>query len=134
MSGKMVMAAAGLILTSATILAPAAEARAFGRSASVQGSGGHGFTRYRNVDRRPGSTSVSRDFQTNSGAGMPTTRSANWSNGSYSGGATHTLNNGDTFGRSTTVTNNGNGTATYSTTHTGIDGQSTTVSGTVGHN
>lgn len=134
MSSKTMTAAAALFVASATVMAPAAEARMFSRSVSVQGSGGHGFMRSRSVDRQPGSTSVSRDFQTNSGAGMATTRSANWGNGSYSGGATHTLNNGDTFGRSTTVTNNGNGTASYSTTHTGIDGRSTTVSGTVGHN
>ncbi len=128
---KTMIVAAGLVLLSAMMLAPAAEARVFGRSVTVQGAGGHGYFRSRSVNRAPGSASVTRDFQTNSGRGMVTNRNANWGNGSYSGGATHTLNNGDTFGRSTTATSNGDGTANYTTTHTGINGQTTTVSGTV---
>lgn len=130
---KTMIAAAAMLLASTTLLAPAAQARFFGRAVSVQGAGGHGFFRSRTVNRQPGHTAVTRDFQTNSGRGMVTSRDANWGNGSYTGGATHTLNNGDTFGRSTSITNNGNGTANYTTTHTGINGQTTTLSGTISH-
>ena len=130
MSKTMIVAAA-LALASTMALTPAAEARVFGRAVMVQVAGGHGYFRSRTVNRTPGSTAVTRDFQSNSGRGMATSRTANWGNGSYSGGATHTLNNGDSFGRSTTATSNGDGTANYTTTHTGINGQTTTVSGTV---
>jgi len=127
------MIAAGVLAISATMMAPAAEARFFGRAVSVQGWGGHGYFRSRSVNRVPGSTAVHRNFQTNSGAGMNTNRTASWGNGSYTGGATHTFNNGESFGRSTTITNNGNGTANYTTVHTGVNGQTTTLSGTISH-
>lgn len=129
MSKKSIVAITGLLLASTTFLVVAAEAR----SLSVQGSAGRGFVASGSASRQPGSTSVTRGIQTNSGAGVSTNRNASWGNGSYSGGATHTLNNGDSFGRSTSVTDNGDGTANYSTTHTGVSGQSTTVSGTVSH-
>lgn len=104
-----------------------------GHVTRVEGPLGRGYVHSRSVSRAPGSVSVNRDTQTNRGYGMATSRQANWGNGSYNGSATHTLNNGETFGRTTSLTRNGDGTATYSATHTGVDGQSRTVTGTVGN-
>jgi hypothetical protein len=115
----------------AGIAAIPAEAQRRGGSISVQGSGGRGGTLSRSVNRQPGSSTVTRGIQTNSGAGGTTTRGGSWANGTYSGGATHTTNSGKTWGRSTTATANGNGTGSYSSTATGPNGKTGTVSGTV---
>lgn len=108
-----------------------AEARFHGRAVSVQGPGGRGYVAARSIDREPGSVSVHRGIQTNSGRGISSDRSASFADGTYTGGATHTLNNGASFGRSTTATANDDGTASFSTTRNRIDGSSATVSGTV---
>jgi hypothetical protein len=63
---------------------------------------------------------------------MVSNRQANWGDGIYNGGATHTLNNGDSFGRATSVTRNGDGTASYTATHTAVNGSTTTRTGTLG--
>ena len=115
----------------ASLAAVPAEARHRAGSISIQGSGGRGGTLSRSVHRQPGSTSVSRGIQTNSGRGATTTRGGSWANGTYSGGATHTTNNGTTWGRSTSVTANGNGTGSFSSTATGPRGRNGSVSGTV---
>jgi hypothetical protein len=115
----------------ASLAAVPAEAQRRGGSISVQGSGGHGGTASRSVNRQSGSTSVSRGVQTNSGMGASTTRGGSWANGTYSGGATHTTNNGTTWGRSTTASANGNGSGSFSSTATGPNGRTGTVSGTV---
>ncbi len=122
--------AAAAVATIALAAMPA-EARFHGRTVSVQGPRGRGYVASRSVERTPGSVSVNRSLQTNSGRGITGTRSASVADGTYSGGATHTLNNGESFGRSTSITNNGDGTASYSATRNRIDGTSTTVSGTV---
>ncbi|WP_375248518.1 hypothetical protein [Sphingomonas sp.] len=123
------IASATIAATLATIPADAQQRR--GGSVSVQGSAGHGGTVSRSVNRQPGSSSVTRGIQTNSGRGATTTRGGSWSNGSYTGGTTHTTNSGATFGRTTTATANGDGSGSASTTLTGPNGQSRTVSGTV---
>ncbi|MBN8815224.1 MAG: hypothetical protein J0J06_07230 [Sphingomonas sp.] len=115
----------------AGIAAIPAEAQRRGGSISVQGSAGRGGTLSRSVNRQPGSSTVTRGIQTNSGRGATTTRGGSWANGTYSGGKTTTLNNGTAFGRSTTATANGNGSGSFSSTVTGPGGQSGTVSGTV---
>jgi hypothetical protein len=129
---KSIAVAAGAALAISFASAPA-EAGFHGHVVHVQGWGGRGYTSSRSVSRAPSSVSANRSFQANSGRGITSSRNANWGDGSYSGGGTHTLNNGDTFGRTTTATRNGDGSASYSTTRTGIDGQSTIVSGTVSH-
>lgn len=115
----------------ASLAAVPAEAQPRGGSISIQGSGGRGGTLSRSVNRQPGSTSVSRGIQTNSGRGSTTTRGGSWANGTYSGGATHTTNNGRTWGRSTSATANGNRTGNFSSTATGPNGRTGSVSGIV---
>ena len=115
----------------ASLAAVPAEAQRRGGAISIQGSGGRGGTLSRSVDRQPGSTSVTRGIQTNSGMGATTTRGGSWANGTYSGGTTHTTNNGTTWGRSTTAAANGDGTGSFSSTATGPNGRTGTVSGTV---
>jgi hypothetical protein len=117
-----------------TLAALPAEAGMRGRTVSVQGSGGRGYVASRSIARQQGSVSASRSLQTNSGRGIASARSANWGDGNYSGGATHVTNNGTSFGRSTNITKNGDGTASYSATRNRIDGSSATVSGTVNRN
>jgi hypothetical protein len=118
-------AVAGLALAAA---APA-EAAQRGRTVSVQGAGGRGYVAQRSISRAPGAVAASRGLQTNSGAGAATTRGAAWADGSYTGGATHTLNNGVTFGRSVTATRNDDGSASYSATRTRPSGVTASVSG-----
>ncbi|MFA5970076.1 MAG: hypothetical protein WC816_12650 [Sphingomonas sp.] len=130
MKKNIIATVAGLALATMIAASPA-DAQRRGGSISVQGSGGHGGTASRSVNRQPGSSSVTRGIQTNSGKGATTTRGGSYSNGTYTGGATHTLNNGQTFGRSTTATANGDGSATISSTATGPNGQSGSVSATV---
>lgn len=126
-----------------------------GRSAA-----GHGFAQWRSASRQPGSATVRRGLQTsdgrgyrhersrdhgsghysadrstqfNNGRGAATSRDANWGDGSFNGSRTTSLNNGNSFGRTTSATNNGDGTANYSSTLTGPQGATRTVSGTVPH-
>src|SRR3954447_7810429 len=100
-----------------------------GHFTRVEGRFGRGYVHGRSVARAPGSVSVNRGTQTNGGYGIATDRNASWGGGTYAGNTTHTLNNGDTFGRSTSVTRNGDGSASYKTTRTAVDGHTTTVSG-----
>jgi len=125
---------ATLLVAGATLAASfaALPAAAQTHSGSVTAQGPYrGGTAARSVSRQPGSTAVTRGVQTNAGYGATTTRGGSWANGAYSGGATHTTNSGKTFGRSTSATANGDGTASYSSTVTGPNGQGATVSGTV---
>lgn len=145
----------------ATTLPVPALARSHGHVVSVQGAHGRGYTRQRMVTRQPGSASFDRSVQTNSGRGYTTSRDRNygpghfdssrslqtndgrgvtasrdaqWGNGSYNGSRQIATNDGRTASRVTTATNNGDGTASYSTTLTGPNGQSRTVSGTASRN
>jgi hypothetical protein len=131
MNLKLIALAAAGVTLGTTFAAAPAEARWHGSFVGREGPGGRGYFRTRSVNREPGSVSVNRNFQTNSGRGMTSNRSASWGNGTYNGGATHTLNNGESFGRSTSVTRNGDGTASYTTTHTAIDGDTRTRTGTI---
>jgi hypothetical protein len=97
----------------------------------LQTGDGHGYRHSRSRDYGPGHYSADRSTQFNNGRGATTARDANWGDGSFSGSRSTTLNNGDSFGRTTSATNNGDGTASYSTTVTGPQGGSRTVSGTV---
>ncbi len=116
----------------ASLAAVPAEAQRRGGSLSIQGSGGRGGTLSRSVNREPGSSTVTRGFQTNSGVGVTTTRGGSWANGTYSGGATHTTNNGTSWGRSTTATSNPNGGGNFTSTVTGPNGGGATITGSTG--
>lgn len=128
MTKFLTAATLGLVLagTIATAAAPQADARTRGRYVSVQGSGGHGYRHARSISRQPGAVSAHRNTQFNNGRGMVSDRNSSWGNGSYQGGATHTTNNGTTFGRSTSVVNNGDGSYTGSVTRTRPDGSTGT--------
>lgn len=92
---------------------------------------GHGYRHSRSREYGPGRYSADRSTQFNNGRGAATSRDANWGDGAFDGSRTTTLNNGNSFGRMTSATDNGDGTASYSTTLTGPRGGSRTVSGTV---
>ncbi|PZU09837.1 hypothetical protein [Sphingomonas sp.] len=122
----------GLVLAAA--IGGAADAQRFRASSrSVQGAYGRGYTASRTAERGGGTASVTSGVQTNGGYGVANSRGHSVSDGTYTGGATHTTNNGTTWGRTTTATANGNGTGSYATTFTGPAGGSTTVSGNVSH-
>jgi hypothetical protein len=125
----MTLTALGAALVIGTV--PAEAQRTRGHSVSIQGSNGRGAIQSRSIARQPGAASATRSIQTNGGRGATTTRDASWSDGTYSSNRATTTNSGKTFGRSTTATNNGDGTASFSSTGTGPNGQSSTVSGTV---
>jgi hypothetical protein len=128
----MQRAIAFIAAAAALAAAVPAEARSHGHVRSVQGPFGHGYVQSRSVARQPGSASVTRSLQTNSGRGYVSNRSRSSADGVYTGGRTTELNNGKSFGRSTTATANGDGTADYTTTFTGPNGGSASRSGTVG--
>lgn len=97
----------------------------------LQTSNGRGYRHERSRDYGPGHYSADRSTQFNNGRGATTARDANWGDGNFNGSRTTTLNNGNSFGRTTSATNNGDGTASYSSTVTGPQGATRTVSGTV---
>ena len=97
----------------------------------LQTSNGRGYRASRETNYGPGHVDSTRSVQTNSGHGYTTDREANWGDGQYAGSKETTLNNGKSFGRETTATANGNGSADYSTTFTDPEGNSKTVTGTV---
>ena len=146
--------AAGMVVATA----PADAQVRRGHVAIGRGAGGNGFAQWRSAAREPGSATVRRGLETstgrgyrhersrdygpghysadrstqfNNGRGAATARDANWGDGSFNGSRTTTLNNGNSFGRTTSATNNGDGTANYSTTVTGPKGGTRTVNGTV---
>jgi hypothetical protein len=147
-------ALAGLAVTAA----PADAQIHRGHVVSVQGARGHGFTQWRSASRQRGSSTISRGLQTNSGRGyeasrsrqygpghyssdrsvqanngrgVTNTRDATWGDGAYNGTHTIATNDGRTRDRTTSAVNNGDGTASYSSTLTRANGSSRTVSGTV---
>ncbi|CAN5143210.1 hypothetical protein BH10PSE13_BH10PSE13_22120 [soil metagenome] len=147
---------AGLVATAVPVPADAQMRR--GHSVSVQGARGHGYTQWRSASRQRGSATISRGLQTNSGGGYEASRSRNygpgdyssdrsvqanngrgvtnsrdasWGDGAYNGSRTIAANDGRTRDRTTSATNNGDGTVSYNSTLTRADGGSRSVSGTV---
>jgi|GEM_PF-2214342 len=92
-----------------------------GRFLSVQGQRA-GFSAGRTVNRMPGSTTVHRGVQTDSGRGFETTRQTNYGDGSRANTVTRTYNNGETATRTGTAARNPDGSVTREMTHTGVDG------------
>jgi hypothetical protein len=127
------LAALSLLLGAAGVCAPAS-ARSHGHVLTAQGAGGRTLVKSRTVERQPGAAHVERSRQGSGGHGATTVRDAQWGDGSFTGGSQTVLNNGKSFGRTTSATANGDGSATYSTTVTGPEGQSRTVTGTAKRN
>lgn len=155
---KAILSLAALSAGLAATVAPADAQVRRGHVVSVQGARGHGFTQWRSASRQRGSATISRGVQTNNGRGYQASRSRNygpgyyssdrsvqanngrgvtnsrdasWGNGAYNGSHTIAANDGRTRNRTTSATNNGDGTASYNSTITRTDGSSRTVSGTV---
>lgn len=133
MFSRTLIATAGLAALMAVAAVAPAQAAGHSRSTSVQGSGGHGYTSSAAVSRVPGATASTRSVQTNAGYGGSSSRTATYGNGAYQGSGGVTLNNGMSTSHNASVQSNGDGTAAYSASRTGLNGQSTTVSGTVSH-
>ncbi|MBA4794908.1 MAG: hypothetical protein H2041_14700 [Phenylobacterium sp.] len=128
---NLALAAGAWAALSTLIVALPAEAGAWGRTVNVQGPNGRGYVQSQNVSRQAGAVSASRSTQTNYGYGSAHARGATWGGGVYQGGASHSYNSGAYAGRSTTVVDNGDGTASYDYSRTGFNGQTTTASGTI---
>jgi hypothetical protein len=107
-------------LIALAVLTPAQAAH--GRFVSVQGWRGHGYTAGRFVDRSPGSTTVTRGVQTNSGRGFLTQRQTTYGDGSVTNTMTRTYNNGETATRTGTITRNADGSVSETRSHTGVNG------------
>jgi hypothetical protein len=131
----MLKSISGLTALSLTLIATAlpatAEARTRGFSGTVHGTNGGSAAVEHHVDRQRGSRDAVTSVQGSNGHGYETTRSAQWGDGQYQGSKETTLNNGKSFGRETSATANGNGSADFSSTFTGPEGKSRTVTGTV---
>jgi len=117
-----------------TVLPAPVMARERGRSVSVQGAHGHGYSRSRDIQRQPGQVSAHRSLQTNGGRGYQASRNAQWGNGNYNGARQIATNDGRSASRMTSATNNGDGTASYASTLTGPNGGTRTISGTAVRN
>ncbi|MEG3148719.1 hypothetical protein U1769_02385 [Sphingomonas sp. ZT3P38] len=155
---KPMLGFAALAVALGAASATPAEARSRGHVLSIQGAHGRGLVQTRSVNRQRGAASVNRSLQTNGGRGYQasrsrdygpghyasdrsvhtndgrgydTARTASWGNGSYSGGRTTTTGDGRTTGRSTSAIDNGDGTASYNSTVTRLNGNTRTVSGTI---
>lgn len=115
----------------ATALPATAEARTRGFSGTFQGPKGGSANVDHRVERQRGSRDATTSVQGSNGHGYETVRSAQWGNGQYQGSKETTLNNGKSFGRETNATATGNGSADVTTTFTGPEGNSRTVTGTV---
>lgn len=122
--------AASLSALIAGMAVSAADAQTRGHRVSVQGPNGRGFTQSTQVVRGANSVSATRSAQNNAGMGVESSRNATWDDGAYNGSASRTFNNGMTSSRQTSVTDNGDGTVTVNGSHTGVNGQTGTVSGT----
>ncbi|MDP1619301.1 hypothetical protein [Phenylobacterium sp.] len=112
------------------LVALPAEAGQHGRTRTVQGPFGAGYVQARQVSRQPGAISVQQSVQTHAGYGAAHSRNASWSDGVYQGGASHSFNNGASAGRSTTLQDNGDGSISYARARTGLQGQTSTATGT----
>lgn len=155
---KVVLSLAALTAGLVATAVPAEAQVRRGHTASVQGARGHGYTQWRSASRQRGSATISRGLQTNNGRGyeasrsrnygpghyssnrsvqanngrgMTNSRDASWGDGTYNGSHTIAANDGRTRNRTTSATNNGDGTASYSSTLSRANGSSHTVSGTV---
>jgi hypothetical protein len=115
----------------ATALPAAAEARTRGFSGTFHGANGGSAVVQHSVDRQRGSRDATTSVQGANGHGYQTDRSAQWGDGQYQGSKETTLNNGKSFGRETSASANGNGSADFSSTFTGPEGKTKTVTGTV---
>jgi len=100
------------------------------RFVSAQGWRG-GFVAGRTVNRVPGSTTVHRGIQTDSGRGVETTRQTTYGDGSRSNTVTRTFNNGETATRTGTLIHNPDGSVSRDVTHTGVDGNTQSGWGTI---
>ncbi|MDO8411107.1 MAG: hypothetical protein Q7S93_13720 [Phenylobacterium sp.] len=115
----------------ALLVALPAEAGQHGRTRAVQAPSGAGYVQSRQVSRQPGAVGVQQSVQTHGGYGAAHSRNASWADGVYQGGASRTFNNGASASRSTTVQDNGHGSISYARARTGLQGQTSTVTGTV---
>jgi hypothetical protein len=98
---------------------------------TIQTRRGYGASSSKDASWGPGHYSRDVSRQTNSGRGYTSSRDANWGDGSYQGGRSVTTNNGTSFGRSTSVTGNGDGTASYDYNRTRADGTTVSRSDTI---
>jgi hypothetical protein len=121
--------AIGLVAVAAS---PAAGQRSYGFSHGAHGPNGRGYTHSLNGSYGGGAGSSTHSVQTDRGYGATANRSHSVSDGTFNGSTSKSLNNGTNWGRSTTATANGDGTASYQRTYTGPGGETATRSGTVG--
>lgn len=155
---KMILSLTALAAGLAASAVPAEAQVRREHTVSVQGARGHGYTQWRSASRQRGSATIShglqttngrgyeasrsraygpgyyaRDhsFQANDGRGVTNARDASWGNGAYTGSHTIAANDGRIRDRTTSAIDNGDGTASYSSTLTRANGSSRSVSGTV---
>ena len=77
-----------------------------------------------------GNYQANRTVQGPWGSGLHTSRSGSCSSGTCAGSSTTTFNDGKTIDRSYSATRNTDGSVSYDKTRTGVNGQTSTVSGT----
>ena len=104
----------------------------YSHSRNVQGPNGRGLHSSYNASRGGGQAAMSRNVQTNDGRGFSSQRGYQAQDGQFHGYTSHVTNDGKSWGRSTSATANGDGTATYHRNMTGPNGGSASWSGTIG--
>lgn len=131
MSRRHLFAALALAAAAGSVLTAPAQAATHGRFAVGRGPLGGGYFHSRQVTRHPGSTSVSRNTQGWGGRGVHSTRNASWGNGSYTGSASHSFNNGASTSRDLSLHRNSDGSASYDYSRTRLNGDTVSRSGTI---
>jgi hypothetical protein len=124
-------AALAVIAMAGTLSVAEARSRSFHHS--VQGPNGRGYQHSYHMVRGGGEGTLNHNVQTNGGRGLTSQRSYRAQDGQFNGQTSHVTNGGKSWGRSTSATANGDGTANYDRTLTSPGGRTVTRSGTVGH-
>ncbi len=102
-------------------------------SGTIQGSNGRGLRYDHSVSRGGGQAAMTRNVQTNNGRGFSSQRGYQVQDGQFNGSASHVTNSGKSWGRSTSVAANGDGSFSNQRDVTRPNGNSASWSGTVGN-
>lgn len=129
MNRNFLVTAAG-VLAGLLVIGEAA-AGPVGYVGTIEGSGGRRAVHGVAVDRNANSVSSVRGTATNGGRGAVTTRDAVHGGNNYYGSSQTTFANGSSISRSSAAHANGDGSASYSASRTGLDGETRTVSGDI---
>lgn len=119
-----------LALAAAVALLAPVEAAARGRLVHVRAPSG-GYVAGRDVDREPGSATVTRGWRTDRGHGVEATRTTDWGDGAVETSRNRRYANGATEASRSSVVRHADGSISRARSHTGVAGNSQSRWGTI---